>query len=107
MRLNAPPTGGMDVKTDYREEIRLFKSTAAKVWFGLLLLTLLAIPTVLESYLLSLLALAAVHTIIKIGLNPLMGYTGQISLGHAGFIAIGAYTAWSVSEIASKGHRSD
>ena len=55
----------MDVKTDYREEIRLFKSTGAKVWFGLLLL--------------SLLALAAIHIIIAIGLNLLTGYTGQIS----------------------------
>ena len=83
----------MTLQTDYRKEIRLFNSTAAKVWFGLLLLGLLAIPTVLESYLLSLLALAAIHIIIAIGLNLLIGYTGQISLGHAGFIAIGAYTS--------------
>lgn len=65
----------MNLQIDYREEIRLFKSTAAKVWFGLLLL-----------------ALAAIHIIIAIGLNLLTGYTGQISLGHAGFSAIGAYT---------------
>ena len=83
----------MNLQTDYREEIRLFKSTAAKVWFGLLLLALLAIPMLLESYLLSLLALAAIHIIIAIGLNLLIGYTGQISLGHAGFIGIGAYTS--------------
>jgi branched-chain amino acid transport system permease protein len=34
----------------------------------------------------------AVNVIVAIGLNILVGYTGQISLGHAGFFAIGAYT---------------
>jgi branched-chain amino acid transport system permease protein len=34
----------------------------------------------------------AIHAIVAIGLNILVGYTGQISLGHAGFFAIGAYT---------------
>ena len=82
----------MTVHTDYHEELRLLKSTAAKVWFGLLLV-LLVIPTALESYLLNLLTLAAIHVIIAIGLNLLTGYTGQISLGHAGFIGIGAYTS--------------
>ena len=39
----------MTVHTDYREELRLFKNTAARVWFGLLLLlALLVIPAVLE-----------------------------------------------------------
>ena len=33
----------------------------------------------------------AVQAIIAIGLNLLIGYTGQISLGHAGFLGIGAY----------------
>ena len=34
---------------------------------------------------------AGIYTIIVIGLNLLMGYAGQISLGHAGFFGIGAY----------------
>ena len=33
----------------------------------------------------------AINVIVAIGLNLLVGYTGQISLGHAGFFAIGAY----------------
>jgi len=83
----------MAVRTDYLEEIRLFKGAAGKVWFGLLLTTLLVAPATVESYLVFLLALAATHIIIAIGLNLLTGYTGQVSLGHAGFIAIGAYTS--------------
>src|SRR5205823_4234838 len=33
----------------------------------------------------------AMNAVIVIGLNLLIGYTGQISLGHAGFYGIGAY----------------
>lgn len=35
----------------------------------------------------------AVNIIVALGLNLLVGNTGQISLGHAGFVAIGAYTS--------------
>ena len=35
----------------------------------------------------------AINAIIVIGLNLLIGYTGQISLGHAGFLGIGAYAS--------------
>jgi branched-chain amino acid transport system permease protein len=83
----------MNLRTDYQQDIRLFKSTAAKWWFALLLLVLLVIPALVESYLVYLLALAAVNVIIATGLNLLTGYTGQISLGHAGFMAIGAYAS--------------
>ena len=39
-----------------------------------------------------LLNLILIHCLVAIGLNILVGYTGQISLGHAGFFAIGAFT---------------
>ena len=42
-------------------------------------------------YSISVMTLAGIYTIIVIGLNLLMGYAGQISLGHAGFFGIGAY----------------
>lgn len=35
----------------------------------------------------------AINAIVVIGLNLLMGYTGQVSLGHAGFLGIGAYAS--------------
>jgi ABC-type branched-subunit amino acid transport system ATPase component/ABC-type branched-subunit amino acid transport system permease subunit len=38
------------------------------------------------------LALVALTTVVGVGLNILVGLTGQISLGHVGFYAIGAYT---------------
>ena len=42
-------------------------------------------------YTISVMTLAGIYTIMVIGLNLLMGYAGQISLGHAGFFGIGAY----------------
>jgi len=43
------------------------------------------------SYLIDLIRLCGIYVIIVCGLTLLMGYTGQISLGHAGFYALGAY----------------
>jgi branched-chain amino acid transport system permease protein len=45
------------------------------------------------SYYLSILSLAGIYAIVVMGLNMLMGYAGQISLGHAAFFAAGAYTS--------------
>nr|WP_275888858.1 branched-chain amino acid ABC transporter permease [Desulfoprunum benzoelyticum] len=42
-------------------------------------------------YTLGLTNLIAINAIVVLGLNLFIGYTGQISLGHAGFFALGAY----------------
>lgn len=49
------------------------------------------IPLILGRYSVFILNLFAVYALVSIGLNLVMGYTGQISAGHAGFLAIGAY----------------
>lgn len=43
-------------------------------------------------YYLQLLTFIGIYTVLALGLNMLMGYAGQISLGHAAFYGIGAYT---------------
>lgn len=50
-------------------------------------------PLVAPTYLVFLGTLVAVNAIVAIGLNLLSGYTNQLSFGHAGFLAIGAYVA--------------
>jgi len=45
-----------------------------------------------NSYQLQLLTIIGINTLLALGLNMLMGYAGQISLGHAAFYGIGAYT---------------
>ena len=58
----------------------------------LVLIACLAAPYLLPNYPLFVLSLAIVNIIAVLGVNLVMGYAGQISLGHAGFAAIGAYT---------------
>jgi branched-chain amino acid transport system permease protein len=62
-------------------------------WFGLVLGGAVAASFLLPNYYLYLLSLAGVWAIAALGLNLLTGYSGQISIGHAGFVAIGAYTS--------------
>jgi branched-chain amino acid transport system permease protein len=50
-------------------------------------------PLVAPKYLVFLATLVTVNAVVAIGLNLLSGYTNQLSFGHAGFLAIGAYVA--------------
>lgn len=45
-----------------------------------------------DAYFVRILNLAAINTVLALSLNLVNGFTGQFSLGHAGFMAIGAYT---------------
>ncbi|MFT6224470.1 MAG: branched-chain amino acid transport system permease protein, partial [Paracoccaceae bacterium] len=45
-----------------------------------------------DGYLVFILALFALNVVVGVGLNILLGLSGQISFGHVGFFAIGAYT---------------
>ncbi|MBI5628705.1 MAG: branched-chain amino acid ABC transporter permease [Candidatus Rokubacteria bacterium] len=53
----------------------------------------LAWPWVAPRYFVFLASLVLVNAVVAIGLNLLTGYTNQLSFGHAGFLAIGAYAA--------------
>jgi branched-chain amino acid transport system permease protein len=53
---------------------------------------LAALPFLLSSYNISLAAQVGIFFIAVLGLNILTGYTGQISIGHGAFMAIGGYT---------------
>ena len=81
----------MDMKRDYHEDIELFSSGTVLVWSLAFLIFLFTLPLYLPSYSIYLINIILVHVILAVGLNILVGYTGQISLGHAGFFAIGAY----------------
>jgi branched-chain amino acid transport system permease protein len=81
--------------TDYARDLRLFRSNAAKVALVVLVVAWLVLPGLgieKRDFWLSVLNRAGIFAIGAIGLNLLTGYTGQVSLGHAFFLAIGAYT---------------
>lgn len=59
---------------------------------GLLALALLFPAVAANDYYIYVMALAYIMAIAALGLNLLLGYTGQLNLAHAGFMAIGAYT---------------
>ena len=54
---------------------------------------LLLWPFLVPRYFVFLTSLVVVNAIVAIGLNLLSGYTNQLSFGHAGFFAVGAYVA--------------
>lgn len=64
-----------------------------RAWMLVLVAVVVCIPFVLEAYWVYTLNLAAIAVIGALGLNLLTGNTGQISLAHASFLALGAYTA--------------
>lgn len=63
-----------------------------RVWMVALLALLAALPFMVESYWVYTFNLAAIAVIGSLGLNLLTGNAGQISLAHASFLALGAYT---------------
>lgn len=66
----------------------------AYIGLGIVVAVLLVLPFVLpNSYYMDLAIRMAINAIIVIGLNLLIGFAGQISLGHAGFLGIGAYAS--------------
>lgn len=81
----------MDMKRDYYEDIQLLDSKVLWFWFLMLIAALIVFPFVAPPYYVYMANYMAIHVIVTLGLNILVGYTGQISLGHAGFFAIGAY----------------
>ncbi len=81
-------------KTDYRSDMSLYPLPISRfAAFGMLILFFAVAPLVLSEYYLTLLSLVAIATVGALGLNILLGYCGQLSIGHAAFMSVGAYTA--------------
>ena len=88
-----------DAVSTYSADEAIFRTQTQKVWMGILLVALIAFPFLVSPYLLFLGCLIGIAVISATGLNILVGLTGQISLGHGAFMAIGAYTAvWLANE---------
>src|SRR5690348_11249018 len=79
-------------KTSYDQDIRLIQHRGQLASYALLFAALLAAPLLLSAYLQSQFVFVFIYAIVGVALMILTGFTGQGSLGHAAFLAIGAYT---------------
>lgn len=77
--------------TAYRDAQRLLRYRTDWLVYGALLLLLLAAPWILPRYYVGEVTFIFIMCIASLGLMVLTGFTGQISFGHAAFLAIGAY----------------
>ena len=81
-------------KTSYEADMALYPLPIARWTVGLIgVVFFLVIPLGLHEYYLSICNLVWIAVIGAIGLNILVGYTGQVSIGHGAFMSVGAYTA--------------
>jgi branched-chain amino acid transport system permease protein len=78
-------------KERYSQLLVLTDSPAVKAWLAVMMVALVAAPWLLGSYMLSHLTLILFTVIGALGLMVLTGFTGLISLGHVGFLMLGAY----------------
>lgn len=90
------PTGTRNFT--YAQDMAVFRTKTHWALLVIFLVILLAVPSFIEylpqeRYWMSKINLICITIIAATGLNILTGYCGQLSIGHAGFIAIGAYTS--------------
>src|SRR6187401_3019868 len=82
------------LKTTYQADMALYPLPVAKWAVGAIaVLAFVVVPLVLDEYYLSICNLISVAVVGALGLNILVGYTGQVSIGHGAFMSVGAYTA--------------
>ena len=82
----------MDLIESYNEELRLVRKFWTGFWIVLLLIVLIFLPWYGKEHWVYILTLIFIFSIGVQGQNLLIGYTGQISFGQAGFLALGAFT---------------
>jgi branched-chain amino acid transport system permease protein len=79
-------------KTRYEQDLRVQRHGGDLFWYGLLAVVMLVLPMLAGEFYIGELAGVFVFAIAGVGLMLLIGYTGLVSLGHAAFLGIGAYT---------------
>jgi branched-chain amino acid transport system permease protein len=78
---------------NYAEDMAVVRTGTHWALFIGLMVLLFTAPLYLNNYWLSVSNIIGITVIAAVGLNILVGYCGQLSIGHAGFIAVGAYTS--------------
>jgi branched-chain amino acid transport system permease protein len=84
--------------TSYEADLRLFPDRWHKIGFAIAIPIVLAIPFAATAQWLTIANLALIAVVGSVGMMLLTGFSGQISLGHAAFLALGAYTTAVLGE---------
>lgn len=82
-----------DFRTSYKQDQFLFQTKVIGWIAAIALLSCIIAPAIVSSYVINVLILVGISGIAALGLNVLVGMTGQISLGHAAFYGFGAFTS--------------
>lgn len=84
-------------KTSYRADQQIFPTRQDRIAILLIIaFALIIVPLFASNYFLSAILIPfLILSLAAIGLNVLVGYCGQISLGSGAFMAVGAYVAWN------------
>lgn len=84
-----------DFRTTYASDMTIFATPITRYVALSFIVLMLCVPFVANSYALNLLIQIGYYGIAALGLNLVVGFTGQISLGHAAFFGFGAFaSAW-------------
>jgi branched-chain amino acid transport system permease protein len=87
-----------DFKTTYSEDNQTFPIKFDRIGFYVtLVVAFLVVPFVINDYWVNAIFMPfLIYSIAALGLNILTGYTGQVSLGSGGFMAVGAYAVYKL-----------
>jgi branched-chain amino acid transport system permease protein len=78
-------------KIGYTQDMAVFDTRWRRLLLALLLAIVVALPAILAEHLIYVMDLMFIAIMGALALNLLTGYAGQISLGHAAFMAVGAF----------------
>jgi branched-chain amino acid transport system permease protein len=93
--------GRPELFTRYEADSAIFRNNTQRFWLVVLVAAALVLPFGLPRDWMILLAQAFVAAIGVIGLNLVTGYAGQVSLGHAFFLGVGAYAGAALGGLAT------
>ncbi|MEA2102989.1 MAG: branched-chain amino acid ABC transporter permease [Thermodesulfobacteriota bacterium] len=89
-RIQLHPCGNF--KEHYEQELSIFETDFGRIWMWIgLMFLFFVLPFISGPYFLYVVNIMGITAIAAMGLNILIGFTGQISLGHGAFFGVGAY----------------
>jgi len=81
--------------TRYQQEISIFRTKYQWAWFFAFLIFIFVIPSFISNYIAAIFNTMGILIVAALGVQVVLGYCGQITLGQAALVGVGAYS-WSL-----------